>query len=86
MKKIFISCFILLTISTKSQVNINYYNWRSNHLLDEPQKFNRCDSWIYIQRYYYSPTISFTLKPFRYKPPFNYFLYKEKKRKYKFIF
>ncbi len=87
MGKILIILFTVLILSGFSQVNkINYWTWSSNHIQNEPQKWNRIDYYNYMPRYYVVPTISFTLKPFRYQRPSNYFFYKERNRKYKFIF
>lgn len=87
MKNLLLIIFMFLTVSTFSQTKvINYWNWSNNHLKQEPQKWNRYDYWNYMPRYYVVPTISFTLKPFKYQKPSNYFYYREKNRKYKFIF
>ena len=88
MKKIFITLLLLLSVISYSQTTtkINYWTWSTNHLKQEPQKWNRYDSWNYLPRYYFAPTISFTIKPFKYQKPFNYFLYRENKKAYKFIY
>jgi hypothetical protein len=87
MKNIIIILLLLISISGYSQVTkINYWTWKSNHTIQSPEKWNRYDYWNYMPRYYVVPTISFSLKPFRYLKPSNYFYYKERNRKYKFIF
>lgn len=88
MKKILTTLLLLLTIVSYSQTitKINYWTWSSNHLKQEPQKWNRIDYYNYLPRYYMTPTISFTLKPFRYQKPSNYFFYRENKKVYKFVY
>lgn len=88
MKKILTLLIILLSFTqVNAQSKINYWTWSSNHLKQEPQKWNRYDSWNYMPRYYQNFTIvSFTLKPFKLQKPNNYFIYREKKKSYKFIF
>lgn len=86
MKKVLTLMLLMLSLNLAAQTKINYWTWYSNHVISsQPEKWNRYDSWNYMPRYYFAPTISFSLK-FRYMRPSNYFYYREKKRTYKFIF
>ena len=86
MKYLITILFLILFNSSDAQIKINYWNCERNHTVKNfPEKWNRYDSWNYLPRYYYAPTITFSLK-MKYQKPTNYFYYKEKNRKYKFIF
>lgn len=84
--KYIITLILLILLNISSAQTINYWTWEQNHTVKKiPEKWNRYDSWNYLPRYYYAPTITFSLK-MKYQKPTNYFYYKEKNRKYKFIF
>lgn len=86
MKYLITILFLILFNSSDAQIKINYWNWERNHTVKNfPEKCNRYDSWNYLPRYYYVPTVSFSLK-LKYQKPTNYFYYKENNRKYKFTF
>lgn len=84
--KYLITLLLLTLLNVGFSQTLNYWNWEQNHTVKKfPEKWNRYDSWNYLPRYYYAPTITFSLK-MKYQKPTNYFYYKEKNRKYKFIF
>lgn len=88
MRYLFLILFTLFVFLGKSQtVKINYWTWSSNHLKQEPQKWNRIDFQNYMPRYYnnFGVSFSFSKKGIKWQRS-NYFLYKEGKRTYKFIF
>ena len=82
MKNLILVIILMLSLSGYSQTKINFQTWNNLHQQPIPQKFNRYDSWNYLPRYYYSPTITIPLN-LKFKKS-NYFYYKDRK-KYKFI-